>query len=210
VPDADEIREPDPVEDPGPEQAQSYEEGSVGAVPSDQEADPVPSPDGESPDGEPGDDDPSGEPDPLAAAQAERDGYLDQLQRARADYDNLNKRRHKEVAEARDRGQAALVDGLLEVLDNFGFALQAAEVSDDAQLAKGVRLVHDQLRAALGAAGLDEVEGVGAPFDPAHHEALMSESDGTERDQPEVVEVLRTGYRFKAQLLRPAAVKVAE
>ena len=78
-----------------------------------------------------GDDDPDAgpapEPGPLAQAQAARDDYLDQLQRARADYDNLNKRRHKEVAEARDRGQAALVEGLLEVLDTFGFALRAAE-----------------------------------------------------------------------------------
>ena len=36
----------------------------------------------------------------------------------------------------------------------------------------------------------------------------MHEEDGEERDHPEVVEVLRTGYRFKGQLLRAASVKV--
>lgn len=148
--------------------------------------------------------------DPVAELTAERDDYLDQLQRARADYENLNKRRFKEVAQARDRGAAAIVEGLLEVLDNFGFALHAAKESEDRQLAKGVELVHGQLLEVLGNAGLEEVPGVGSPFDPAHHEALASESDDTEREHPEVAEVLRTGYRFKSQLLRPAAVKVLE
>jgi molecular chaperone GrpE len=146
----------------------------------------------------------------LAAVTAERDDYLDQLQRARADYDNLNKRRVREVAEARDRGAAALAQALLDVLDTFTHALRAAEQSDDAQLAKGVRMVHDQLMAALGAHGLEEVPGAGAVFDPAHHEALASESDDVGREQPEVGEVLRTGWRFKQQLLRPASVKVLE
>ncbi|CAN5655062.1 hypothetical protein BH24ACT15_BH24ACT15_15690 [soil metagenome] len=155
-------------------------------------------------------DDRDADENPLATVTAERAEYLDRWQRARADYDNLNKRRFKEVAEARDRGAAAVVDRLLEVLDNFGFALQAAESSEDTQLSKGVQLVHGQLMDALRQAGLDEVPGAGSPFDPAHHEAVISESDGTERDEPEVAEVLRTGYRFKTQLLRPASVKVAE
>lgn len=202
---ADDPTGDDPLDALTPEDAQSYEGQSAGAIPAEEEGASVapPAEDG-------ADADPEPEADPLATAQAERDGYLDQLQRARADYDNLNKRRHKEVAEARDRGQAALVEGLLEVLDNFGFALRAAEVSDDTQLAKGVQLVHDQLLDALRRAGLEEVAGVGQPFDPAHHEALMSEADGADRDHPEVGEVLRTGYRFKAQLLRPASVKVVE
>ena len=189
-----------------PSQAPGHDEGTIGAVPGEEEGGSIPP---DSAEGAP-DAAPEAEPDPLAQAEAARDAYLDQLQRARADYDNLNKRRHKEVAEARDRGQAAMAEGLLEVLDNFGFALRAAEVSQDGQLAKGVELVHDQLLTALQRSGLEEVPGVGAPFDPAHHEALMSESDGAERDRPEVSEVLRTGYRFKAQLLRPASVKVLE
>ena len=147
-------------------------------------------------------------PEEIAQVVTERDELTDQMLRARADFDNLNKRRQREVAEARDRGAAALAERLLDVLDNFGFALEAAAVSEDTQLAKGVELVHGQLVQALSEAGLEEVPGVGAEFDPAHHEALMHEEDGEERDHPEVVEVLRTGYRFKNQLLRAASVKV--
>lgn len=151
---------------------------------------------------------PSLTPEEIAQVVTERDELTDQMLRARADFDNLNKRRQREVAEARDRGAASLVERLLDVLDNFGFALQAAAVSEDTQLAKGVELVHGQLLQALADAGLEEVPGTGADFDPAHHEALMHEEDGEERDHPEVVEVLRTGYRFKGQLLRAAWVKV--
>lgn len=200
---------PEPFDEPTPEQAQSYEGQAAGAVPPEDEGAPAQPEDAAAatrPDGDADED----EVDPVAVVEAERDAYLDQLQRARADYDNLNKRRHKEVAEARDRGQAALVEGLLEVLDNFGFALRAAEESEDTHLAKGVRLVYDQLLDVLTKAGLEEVPGVGAPFDPAHHEALMSTPDDEEREHPEVVEVLRTGYRFKAHLLRPASVRVAD
>ncbi len=183
---------PGPGEDPTPEAAPSTDAMDDGA---------------EGPDTEQTEEAAS---DPLAAAVAERDDYLDQLMRARADYDNLNKRRHREVAEARDRGAAHLAGELLEVLDNFGFALKAAETSEDQQLAKGVQLVHSQLLDVLRRSGLQEVPGVGETFDPAHHEALMSETDDTDREHPEVGEVLRTGYLFKSTLLRPASVKVLE
>ncbi|MGI9018778.1 MAG: nucleotide exchange factor GrpE [Euzebya sp.] len=200
---------PGPV--PTPEDAQSYDQGAVGAVAEELQGAPV-APTDHAPsagsDHAEGTEAPEPEPDPLQQVAAERDDYLDQLQRARADYDNLNKRRLREVAEARDRGVAALAEAMLVVLDNFGFALQAAETSEDTQLAKGVRLVHTQLLEVLSRAGLQEIAGVGEVFDPSLHEALFSESDDTEREHPEVAEVLRTGYRFKSQLLRPASVKV--
>ncbi len=207
----DHTPDPDPTQTADAEDVQSYDDANLGAVPPAEEGAPV------APSDAMGEESPSVEgtpepaaPDPLTVLTAERDDYLDQLMRSRADYDNLNKRRHREVAEARDRGAAQLAGELVEVLDNFGFALRAAETSEDESLAKGVRLVHDQLLDVLRGSGLEEVPGVGARFDPAHHEALMSETDDTERDHPEVGEVLRTGYRYKAVLLRPASVKVLE
>lgn len=144
----------------------------------------------------------------LAEVEAERDAYLDQLQRARADYDNLNKRKTRELMEALDRGAASVVEGLLGVLDTFAMALEAARATDDEQLSKGVEMVHGQLMGVLTEAGLEVVPGVGAPFSPEHHEALLHEADEDERDHPVVTEVLRTGYRFKGRVLRPASVKV--
>lgn len=149
----------------------------------------------------------------LAEAERLRDDYLDQLRRARADYENLNKRKTRELMEALDRGAAGLVARLLDVLDNFALALDAARGSEDERLAKGVDMVHAGLLEVLSQAGLEEIAGVGAPFDPAWHEALIqvdaSEALGEPVDEPVVTEVLRTGYRFKGRVLRPASVKVA-
>jgi molecular chaperone GrpE len=120
---------------------------------------------------------------------------------------------HDPLPEALDRGAENLTANLLGVLDNFGYTLDAAKQSEDDPLAKGVEMVHTELMKVLTDAGLEEIPGVGQPFDPTVHEAMMqveaSTELGEEVEEPVVVEVLRPGYRFKKRLLRPAAVKVA-
>lgn len=152
--------------------------------------------------------------DPVAAAEAERDEYLDLLRRERAEFENFRKRANKEQAEALDRGAEQVCSDLLLVLDNYGYTLQAAEASTDDQLAKGVEMVHRQLVETLERVGLEAVPGEGAVFDPTIHEAVAQVDAETELgeavDEPVVVEVMRPGYRFKERLLRPAAVKVAK
>lgn len=149
----------------------------------------------------------------LATAERERDEYLDHLQRSRAEFENYRKRTTRELMEALDRGAEALCADLLGVLDSFGFALEAADRSEDDGLAKGVRLLHEQLVDVLVRAGLEEIPGEGRPFDPTVHEAMLQvdaeEALGEAVDDPVVVEVLRPGYRFKSRVLRPAQVKVA-
>ncbi len=150
----------------------------------------------------------------LAQAELARDEYLDHLRRERAEFENFRKRANKDRMGALDRGAESVVASLLGVLDNFGFVLDAAEGSSDDQLAKGARMVHSELLTVLRQAGLDDVPGVGAPFDPTWHEAMMkvsaSEALGSPVDGPVVAEVLRPGYRFKGRVLRPASVSVAE
>jgi molecular chaperone GrpE len=149
----------------------------------------------------------------LVEAERTRDEFLDHLRRERAEFENFRKRTTRERMDALDRGAEALCTNLLGVLDTFGFALDAAEKSEDDQLAKGVQMVHGQLVEVLGQAGLEEVPGVGQSFDPNLHEAMLqvdaAEALGEEVDEPVVVEVLRPGYRFKNRVLRPASVKVA-
>ena len=168
----------------------------------------------------PGDDLPEVEviEDPVVVAERERDDYLDQLQRARAEFDNFRKRTARERLEALDRGAEQLVAKMMGVLDNLGFALDAAEKSEDVQLAKGVQMVHGELMGVLTDAGLAEVPGRGATFDPTVHEAVMRVDaaqaaeagvvDGTADGEPVVVDVLRRGWTFKGRLLRAATVSV--
>ncbi len=153
--------------------------------------------------------DPAGGGPPPSEAERERDAYLDQLQRSRAEFANYKRRTGSELAAARDRGAEGLLGSLLGVLDNVGYLADAIVDDDETPLAKGVRLVYADLFGALEQAGLQPIPGVGSTFDPAVHEALLSEEAAEPVEEPVVVEVLRRGYRFKGRTLRPASVKVA-
>jgi molecular chaperone GrpE len=146
----------------------------------------------------------------LEELSRERDTYLDHLRRERAEFENFRRRSQKERMEALDRGAEALAAQLLSVLDNFGYVLEAAKDADDA-VAKGVRMVHTELREVLERAGLEDVPGVDAPFDPTWHDAVMQvDGETTDDDEPKVAQVLRNGYRFKGRVLRPASVAVTQ
>ena len=146
--------------------------------------------------------------DPLAAVTAERDEYLDLVQRVQADFENYRKRSVREqerlVAHAHER----LVRELLPILDDLERALEAAERHEEAQLVEGVKLVEKSLRASLAKEGLAEIDTDG-PFDPHVHEALLTQpSDASASGS--ILEVVQRGYRVGDRVVRPARVIVAE
>jgi molecular chaperone GrpE len=51
---------------------------------------------------------------------------------------------------------------------------------------------------------------VGQPFDPALHEAVMTEPAESKEDDHLVARVFQVGYLFNGQLLRPARVVVKQ
>ena len=144
----------------------------------------------------------------LAKAEAERDEYLDLLQRAKADFENYRKRAARDqehlVAHAHER----LVRELLPVLDDLERALQAADRHEEAALVDGVKLVEQSLRRALEKEGLTEIETEG-PFDPHVHEAMLAQSRA-DVEPGSVLEVVQRGYRLGGKVVRPARVIVAD
>jgi molecular chaperone GrpE len=147
----------------------------------------------------------------LLQAIAERDEYLAHLQRTQAEFDNYRKRMLRDQTTHLERATAGLVEQLLPVLDSFELALgSVGPPSGDPgveRLRKGVELVYGELLGALEKAGLERIEALGKPFDPEEHEAVMHvEDDGGD---PGVRDVVRSGYRFKGRVIRPAMVKVA-
>ena len=143
----------------------------------------------------------------LAALEAERDDYLDQLRRLAAEFDNYRKRVARDQESLAARAHERLMKGLLPVLDDLERALVAAEEHEEAKLHEGVGLVARELRKALEREGLQEIETEGA-FDPHVHEALLSQP--SELDEGSVVEVLQKGYRLGDRVLRPARVVISE
>jgi molecular chaperone GrpE len=147
------------------------------------------------------------EPDPLAAAQRERDEYLDLAQRAQADFENYRKRAAREAAASGERAKSGLVRELLPVVDNLERALTSAREGEQ-HLAEGVRLVHSALIAVLERNGVEQFDPRGDRFDPGEHEALsMREQDGAQAGL--VIDVVEKGYRANGSILRPARVVVS-
>jgi len=146
----------------------------------------------------------------LERKAAERDEYLDLLQRVRADYANYQKRVQKEREVERLYASMPLVADLLNVVDNFERAIEAAE-SEEASpgLLEGIRMIHQQLLDTLARHGVKPIEAQGRPFDPDVHEAMMKEQ--TDEVPPgTVIRVLQKGYKLHDRVVRPAKVVVAE
>lgn len=153
--------------------------------------------------------DPSGAAgDELTAARAEAAEYLDHLQRLQAEFENYRKRVLREQTRALEFSTEPLMSRLLEVLDEFELALVAAEQRPDFdKFLRGVEIVYAKLLDILRAEGLERIEAGGRSFDPTEHEALFQVEGGD--GEPYVADVLRTGYRLKGRVIRPAGVKVA-
>lgn len=146
----------------------------------------------------------------LEEAQSDRDGYLDALQRSRAEFDNFRRRSAREAAGARAAGVGDLAIRLLDVLDDLDRTVKVAETSDDEGLAAGITAVRRKLVDTLLAAGVERVEDEGVPFDATRHEAVQKIDAEEDLDEPEVAQVLRPGYVHGARVLRPAMVSVRQ
>ncbi len=137
----------------------------------------------------------------------ERDELRATLQRVQADFENFRKRMMREQAAETARATENLVEQLLPVLDSFELAvlsLPEGELDEASEkLRRGVDMVYAELLGVLEKAGLERLESLDRPFDPEEQEAVMREGEGNV-----VTEVMRTGYRFKGRVLRPAMVKV--
>ena len=148
--------------------------------------------------------------DALAAAKKEAADNHDRYLRAVADLENFRRRTVREKEELRLYAASRLLEDLLPALDNLGLALAAAHQpkADLKSLAGGVELVQQQLKSALAAHGLKEVNPVGQPFDPHQHEAI-SHLPSADVKAEHVLNVVRTGYVLNGRLLRPASVVVS-
>ncbi len=147
---------------------------------------------------------------PLAVELATANAELVQLRmdslRERADLDNQRKRLTRDVEMARKFANERLLSALLPVIDSLEAGLQAAG-NDAVALREGVELTLRQLLKVTGENGLVEVNPVGLPFNPEHHQA-MSTVSSADHAPGDVVQVYQKGWLLNERLLRPALVLV--
>lgn len=145
----------------------------------------------------------------LEQARTEADEMRDKFLRARADMDNFRKRMERSYAEQSRSQTKSLLAKLLSVKDNLERALQFGNGAQNGEsIIEGVRLTLYQLDNLLEQEGVKVIEAEGRPFDPRLEEAVHSVQDPEVEDQT-VVRVVRRGYTYRDEVLRPAQVVVS-
>lgn len=154
----------------------------------------------------------------------ERDEYHDMFLRAKADFQNYQKRARKEAEMLNRLAVQDVLNALLPVLDNLARALKSvgepagesagkSAVKSDAQSLEkflhGVELIQDHFMKALGGLGVKAIHWQdGQAFDPELHEAVMEvENNGLPHHT--VLEEVEQGFFLHDKVLRPAKVKVS-
>lgn len=146
-----------------------------------------------------------------AGVQRELDEQRDKYLRLAAEYDNFRKRTARERQEAHWRGQADMLKGMIEALDDLGRFAHVDPASTDAKtVVEGVDMVEKKLHKTLAGHGMEIIDPIGHPFDPALHEAMMTEPAASKEEDHLVARVFQVGYVFNGQLLRPARVVVKQ
>ncbi len=132
----------------------------------------------------------------------------EQMLRVRAEAENFRKRMQREKDDFARFARESFVRELLPVKDNLERALAHAG-DDPTVIVDGVKLTLEQFDSVFKAMGVECVECLGSPFDPAFHEA-MNQIESDEHDPNTVLNELQRGYQLHGRLLRPAMVTVAK
>lgn len=143
--------------------------------------------------------------------QAQLADARDQVLRAAADAQNARRRAEKDVENAHKYALEKFAAALLPVADNMERALEAADRTNEAvkPLAEGVELTSRTLQDVLARFDVQQLDPLGAPFDPQYHEAVsIVENPNVEPNT--VLVVMQKGYTLHGRLLRAAMVMVAK
>ena len=142
----------------------------------------------------------------VGEARLEADELLGNLQRVAAEFDNYRKRTERDRVENVHRASQRVIESLLPALDSLDAAIALVATTDtEGKMLEGMKSTHAQILEALKGDGFAPIEAVGAPFDPALHEAIsVIPGEGEQVVDQEV----RKGYVMSGRVIRPSLVVV--
>jgi len=144
----------------------------------------------------------------LAGSEERARSHWEQYLRAVAELENVRKRAQRDIEAANRYGLDKFAAELLPVRDSLEAAVQNAARSDVKSLREGQEATLQLLSRALERLGVSVIDPQGEPFDPARHEAMMTQESAT-AEPHSVLQVVQRGYELNGRLLRPARVIVA-
>jgi len=147
----------------------------------------------------------------LKAALAKAEENWDKAVRATAELDNVRRRAERDLENAHKYALEKFMQELLPIKDSLELGIQAASGADAdvAKLREGSELTLKLLTTALEKFGVQEIDPMGHPFDPEHHQA-MAMLESPDHAPNTVVSVMQKGYKLNDRLVRPAMVAVSK
>jgi len=137
--------------------------------------------------------------------------YIAKYRQASGEFEEARLRLRREISKDVERARREILADLLEVVDNLDRAIEAARRSPSPDaLLQGVEMVRRQFLSKLEGLGVKPIDSSATTFDPAIHEAVSTVPAASADQDGMVVGVIRQGYRIGDDVLRPAAVAVAQ
>lgn len=133
----------------------------------------------------------------LEKVKEELEQMTEMAKRTMADMQNYRRRQEEERKAWMFMSNASLIKDLLPILDNLERAKE--HISDP-----GLEMCINQLKNLLQNNGVKQIESLGKPFNPDHHEAI-AEGPG---EKSIITEEFEKGYMLGDRIIRHAKVKV--
>ena len=148
--------------------------------------------------------------DRLSKAEEDNKRLEDIALRAQADLTNYKKRSLEESTQSIQRNTMGIMLTIIPIIDDFEMALQHVDdnVTND-DFTEGVKLIKRKLLSVLEINSVKPIPvEIGDVFDPNIHEAIQHQESNEATDNT-VIHIIRDGYYFKEQTLRPVQIIVA-
>ena len=148
----------------------------------------------------------------VAQAEQQSQEFIAKYRQASQEFEDARARMRKELAKDAERNRRDVFASLLEVIDNFDRAIDAARktAAADDPLLHGVELVRQQFLSTLEGFGVRRIDRDKGEFDPLLHEAVATVPASPDLADGQIAGVIRAGYLIRDEVLRPALVAVAK
>jgi molecular chaperone GrpE len=148
----------------------------------------------------------------LKVAVAEKQKYLENWQRDKAEFINARKRDEASKDEYLKFAEAKMVEEMLPILDSFDLALHHGKNQENVpkDWLGGVESVYQQFQKVLEKYDVKSFGEVGDVFDPNFHHSIGVVPKKTGQKDHTLAEILQKGYKMKEKVIRPALVKIFE
>ena len=152
-----------------------------------------------------------------ATTAASKPDYYEQFVRLSADFENFRKRTEREKAAFLSYGKKELAEKLLPSYEIL--LKQREELNKEGTLKKapnelknvvsGIKMILDEMEKAFRSEGIERMDVLNKPYDPAAQEAVALVPCNKEQDGL-VLQEVQMGFMLDGKVLRPARVMVGQ